>query len=119
MDLLGPPAQLLLRLLSSTQERARVTASNIANQNTPGYKRREHRFEELLADELGKSNPNLDKVRATTVVDSASPSRGDGNNVVLEDEMGAIQESALRYDLYAAMLRGRAAIVSSAIHGER
>lgn len=119
MDLLGPPAQLLLRLLSSTQERARVVAGNIANQNTPGYKRREHRFEELLANEMDKSHPNLTGIHAETVVDELSPARGDGNNVVLEDELGAIQESVLRYDLYAAMLRGRAAIVSSAIHGER
>ena len=41
-------SDLLLRLLSATELRARVISANIANQNTPGYTRQEVRFEEQL-----------------------------------------------------------------------
>ena len=38
---------LLLRLMSAATLRARVLASNLANQNTPGFKRQEVRFEDV------------------------------------------------------------------------
>lgn len=119
MDLLGSPGQLLLRLLSSTEERARVVAGNIANQNTPGYKRREFAFEELLAQEMEKGKHDLGHVMPKTLIDRDSPSRGDGNNVVIEQEVGYLRESSLRYDMYAAILRSRVSMVQSAINGDR
>ncbi len=119
MDLLGSPGQLLLRLLSSTEERARVVAGNIANQNTPGYKRREFQFEELLAEEIDKGKTKLSHVQPRTLVDRESDARGDGNNVVIEQEVASLRESALRYDMYAAILRSRVSMVQSAIQGDR
>lgn len=119
MDVLGSQGQLLLRLLSSAQESARVIAGNISNQNTPGYKRREHNFENLLANELQSSMPNLANVRPTTTTDELSPARGDGNNVVLETEINGLRETVLRYELYASMLANRSTLIRSAIHGDR
>ena len=119
MDVLGSQGQLLLRMLSSAQENARVVAGNISNQNTPGYKRLEHNFESLLADELKSSTPNLAGVEATTTTDEDSPARGDGNNVVLENEINDMRETVLRYELYASLLKNRATLIRSAIHGDR
>ena len=119
MDVMGSQGQLLLRLLTAAQESARVLAGNIANQNTPGYKRREHQFESLLADEMKSSTPDLGSVRATTVTDNETPSRGDGNNVVLENEVNGMRETVLRYELYAAMLKSRSTLIRSAINGDR
>ena len=119
MDVLGNQGQLLLRLLASTSERAKVIAGNISNQNTPGYLRREHRFEELLVEEMQSLAPDLSRVVAQTVEDEDTPTRGDGNNVTLEHEINDMRETALRYDLYAALLASRTKIVQSAIHGER
>lgn len=119
MDLLGSPGQLLLRLLSSTEDRARVVASNIANQNTPGYKRREFQFESLLAEEMDKGKHDMSNVMPKTLIDRDSPARGDGNNVVIEQEMGYLRETSLRFDMYAAILRSRVSMVQSAIHGDR
>ena len=119
MDVLGSQGQLLLRLLSAAQESARVIAGNISNQNTPGFKRREHNFESLLADELQSANPNLADIQAKTITDHISPVRGDGNNVVLEDEINGLRETVLRYELYATMLRNRTTLIRSAINGDR
>lgn len=119
MDVLGSQGQLLLRLLSSAQESARVIAGNISNQNTPGYKRREHNFESLLSDEMQSSIPDLPSVKPTTTTDEVSPARGDGNNVVLENEVNGMRETVLRYELYAAMLKNRSNLIRSAIHGDR
>ncbi|MFT7676839.1 MAG: flagellar basal-body rod protein FlgB [Planctomycetota bacterium] len=119
MDVLGSQGQLLLRLLSSAQENARVVAGNISNQNTPGYKRREHSFETLLADEMQSSTPDLAGIQPTTTTDELSPARGDGNNVVLENEINNLRETVVRYELYASMLKNRANLIRSAIHGER
>lgn len=119
MDLLGSPGQLLLRLLSSTEERARVVAGNIANQNTPGYKRRDYQFEALLAEEIDKGKTKLDHIQSKTVIDRESDARGDGNNVVIEQEVASLRESALRYDMYAAILRSRVSMVQSAVREGR
>jgi flagellar basal-body rod protein FlgB len=119
MDLGGPRTNLLLRLLSASSERARVIAGNLGNQNTPGYQRRDVQFESLLQEELVKRAPHLDEVRAELVVDTDTTGRPDGNNVVVEEEVSAMRENLLRYQLYATILRGQAKLIQSAIHGDR
>ena len=43
--------------------RQRALASNLANMETPGYRRQDVRFEELLAKELESSGPlDLDEI---------------------------------------------------------
>ena len=107
------------QVLGALTARSKMALHNIANQNTPGYKRREVQFEALLAQEMERSAPNLDAINPATVVDRTSAARGDGNNVVLETEMTDMREATLKYDLYAALLRSRTSIVRSAIREGR
>ncbi len=97
---------LLSRLLSATELRARVISGNIANQNTPGFKRQEVRFEDLLHDAMRRGE-HLALLQPEVHEDTLSPARPDGNNVSLELELNALRENRLLYETYVAMLEGR------------
>lgn len=105
---------LLQRLLSAASLRARIISANIANQNTPGYLRREVRFEDLLREQLS-SGDTLEEVEPDVVEDIQSPGRPDGNNVNLELELNALRENRLLYETYAAIVEGRGNIKKAAL----
>lgn len=115
----GVQADLLLRLMSAATLRARIIAGNISNQNTPGFKRREVRFEDALMRELGRPGGDPGKIRPEIVVDDDAPMRGDGNTVSPELEVSALRETRLLYELYAGILKGQTDLIRSAIHGDR
>ena len=119
MLLEGPKNDLLLRLLSAADSRARMLANNISNQNTPGYKRQELEFEDLLIAELRRPEPNLHRVEPQLVEDADAIARADGNNVSMEEELGRMRENRIMYELYTSILRGRMNLIRSAIHGDR
>jgi len=97
---------LLLRLLTASETRARVISANIANQNTPGYKRKEVQFEALLRDKLRQGQP-VDDVSIEVVEDAEAEARPDGNNVNLEVELNDLRQNRLLFETYAAILEGR------------
>ena len=119
MDFSRNHGELLTRLLQATEQRHRVLAGNIANQNTPGFKRRDVRFEKLLAEALDSPHADLERVAPELYTDEESRARADGNNVDLETEHARLRENLLRYELYSAIARGRSNILRSAIHGDR
>lgn len=65
--------------LDATELRSRTIANNIANINTPNYKRRYVTFEESLKNEINNA-------KIEVKVDKDSIVREDGNNVDLENE---------------------------------
>lgn len=119
MEVLGNHGDVLMRLLSAATERSRILAGNIANQNTPGYKRQSLQFEELLAQELESSRPTLHNIQPMKLVDTQSPGTPNGNNVNMEKEVAAMRENMLRYEMYSTILKGSTKLVESAIRGDR
>ena len=119
MDLSGPQSRLLLQLMSASSARGKVIANNIANQNTPGYRRQELLFEDLLRKEMSGVAPDLASIEPKLVTDTHSTSRADGNNVQMELEMSTLKENQILYNLYASMLTGRSRMMQSAIYGDR
>jgi len=110
---------LLMRLMSATSLRAKVLAGNVANQNVPGYKRQVVEFENLISQELQRGRPNLDKIEPQIITDTQSPARADGNNVFMEDEVSAMKENRMLYELYASILTNRLSLMRRAIEGDR
>ena len=110
---------LLVQLLSASTRRHEVLTNNLANQNTPGFKRQTLQFEDLLAQELQERKPDLLSVEPLLVEDELTPSSPDGNNVNLELEMTGIQQNRLQYELYSALLSGRAELLRTAIQDGR
>lgn len=98
----------LNKAASASWEREQLISNNIANADTPGYKRRDLDFESTLESELGKSkyvslddkvaNIHMDLLDAKTYIDNASYSyRLDGNNVDPEQENVELASETIRY----------------------
>lgn len=118
MDVVGGNAELLLRLMGAATERARVIASNIANENTPGYRRQVVRFEELLSGVLARGG-DAASIEPQVETDQLTPARPDGNNVVMELELNASRQNRLLYETYAAILQTQFELVRSGIESGR
>lgn len=118
MDALSKDSDILLRLLSASALRQRVLAANVANQNVPGYRRREVVFEDHLRQELERGR-TPDRLAIEVVTDPGAPANADGNTVQLEDELSAMRENRLLYEMYANLLSGRFRMMRSAIHSDR
>ncbi|MHC4263230.1 MAG: flagellar basal body rod protein FlgB [Planctomycetota bacterium] len=108
----------LLKLLELTGERSRALNGNVANINTPGYKRREVRFEEALRSALDRGKP-IESVQAETVVDETSPARIDGNNVDLERELALRAQNGVLRDAYLTMLETHYRMLDAAVRSGR
>src|SRR5262245_33250722 len=91
-------------LLSARQ---RVSAANIANADTPGYRARDVDFQAALGSRLASSRPVVREV-------DGLPVRNDGNNVSLDREARQLAENALRFNIAANLLRSRIRMIRSA-----
>ena len=109
----------VLQLMSATALRARVLANNVANLNTPGYRRQDVQFEEQLLEQLRKSHKGNPSVAPRIVVDHEATLRPNGNSVSLEHELTLSRENRAMFEVWAALLQGRMAMMSSAINGPR
>jgi len=92
--------------MQGQQIRKDVILNNIANVDTPNYKRKVVAFEESLKDSLRRAKtgekPDLDGVKITLrQVNKDLKYRLDGNNVDIEVEMLELYETSVRYDVMA------------------
>ena len=96
------------RAADASWTRETVIGNNIANVDTPGYKRQDVAFEDVLKRELQSSkydtlqkavdNVSLNKLEGRTYTDYASYSyRLDGNNVDIDTENVELASEQLRY----------------------
>lgn len=119
---------LLQQLLDATAVRHRVVAQNVANAQTPGYRRLEVDFEAELSRQVlskggyqaGPAESSLARANdiEPTVRESDEPSnRPDGNNVDIDKEMALLSKNALLYQTYAQVLASKLAMMRSAITG--
>lgn len=86
----------LSRALNRTTQRHGLLINNLANVNTPGYRRRDVDFAITLAQEEGRSTRQGEE-RVTGGV------RIDGNGVDLEQEVTALAETEIRYQMLTEM----------------
>jgi len=94
--------------LRANAVRGRVTANNVANVDTPGFKRSAVRFEEVLADRL-KSGQELDVKDLVSEVFRPldTPARRDGNDVSMDMEIGDMIKNGARHKAYIRLLAKR------------
>lgn len=98
----------LAALVDATALRHRVLAQNVANVNTPGYRRMDVSFEETLAKQIDRTGmPELDRHRAKIVFDESSPIRRDGNNVDIDVEMGAVSKNKLLHNTWIQIIQSK------------
>ena len=89
-------------------KRQQLTAANIANADTQGYKTKDIDFQFEFMSQMEGGSPNI-------IEASGLPVKNDGNNVVMERESRLLAENALRFNLASSLLRGQIHSVRSAI----
>ena len=115
----GIEHQLLGKLLHATALRQKVIAQNVANQNTPGYRRQVVEFEDLLARALERTPEKALDLEPVISTDELTPGKPDGNNVTLELEMNGMQQNRLLYEAYMNIGAMRMELIRAAIQDDR
>lgn len=105
LDVFGDTTFAVLgKALDAYSLRHRVSANNIANASTPGFKRSYVSFEEELGEVIrdGRGDGDrllkgLEGLDLSAKVDHLTESREDGNNVDMEQEIAEMSKNNLLY----------------------
>ena len=116
-------ATLLEKMLDVSSVKHKVIANNIANVNTPGYKKMEVSFADQLEKVLNKDSMNkFDTLQPKIVIskeDSSETVRNDGNNVDMDKEVSSLVKNTLSYNIYTQLLAKKFEGIKSAIESSR
>lgn len=115
--------------------RNEAIAQNIANVDTPGYKRKTVAFEQFLNDAIDNNGisgfrtdkrhipigrKNVGEVEPEVTEDNSSLSvRLDGNNVDIENEMADMAKNSIKYNVLTQSLSSRFRSMKSVINEGR
>ena len=92
-------------------------ASNVANLETPGYRRVDVRFGELLARALASSDPSdLSGIDPQLYQPGTTPVKANGNDVSWEMEVGEMVKNTLRHKAYVRLLSKKLSQIESAMN---
>ena len=116
---------MLNKTLDVSLLRQRVMANNIANSDTPNFKRTDLNFEAELKRALDSENvrpfpvkmthekhipfqraQDWNEVQPRRVLDYLTTSKNNGNNVDIEVEMMGVLQNQLRYTLMSQLVQG-------------
>lgn len=130
------PGNMLEKALKGSSLRHKVISNNIANINTPGYKRMEVSFESELAAAAeaeanrGSTYSAMTRTHPKHLLPSTEPIapnqirtvgdtslRTDGNNVDVDAEMAAMTKNQIYYSAIAQRISGYYTNIKSAIKG--
>lgn len=94
----------LEQLMTISANRQKVIAHNIANVDTPGYRRKELNFEEELLRAVEDNDITAMREVEGKITESMDPTlRNDGNNVDINKEMGQLNKNSMAYSLYTQL----------------
>ncbi|MDN5362880.1 MAG: flagellar basal-body rod protein FlgB [Moorella sp. (in: firmicutes)] len=127
-----PAMYVLEKSLDAATLRQRTIAHNIANVNTPGFKRYEVSFEGQLRQALGLE-PGLPLYRTdpyhlpmgggdltqAVIQDNTTTMREDGNNVDIDREMVDLAQNSLNFNFATQQLNTRLAMLRYVINEGR
>jgi len=94
--------------------RQTTLASNVANANTPGYRRQDVDFHGALkaAMDMGA---DVENVAFTPATDGSAPMQADGNAVDIDVENANLAKNGLEYEALVSVASARIAILKSAM----
>ena len=98
--------------------RQKAIASNFANFETPGYRRVDVKFKELLAACSGSPNAaKLSRAEPELYEPRVTPVKADGNDTSLEVEVGQMIKNSLRHKTYVRLLNKKYSQLELAMGG--
>jgi flagellar basal-body rod protein FlgB len=119
--------------ISAAEMRQKVISNNIANVDTPKFKRSEVVFEQLLQQSMGSDQPRIAGRRtnprhfvigssasvpeAEAVTDEHSIVNNNLNNVDIDREMSLLAKNQLSYNLYIQQMTHDVKMMRTAIEG--
>ncbi|MEK7289698.1 MAG: flagellar basal body rod protein FlgB [Planctomycetota bacterium] len=117
-------SNLLEKMMNVSATKHKVIANNIANINTPGYKRMEVSFEDQLSRAIqdapvGKLVNLQPKIVVSKDKEGSGSIRNDGNNVNIDSEITSLVRNTLSYNIYTQLLGKKMDMVKSAIDNSK
>lgn len=114
MELFDTTQVALERAMAGASQRHAAIAANIANVNTPGYRRRDVDFQGALQQAM-RSGKGPEAASFATTEDVSGPMRADGGSVDADAEGAALASNGLLQESLATIVKARTAIMTTAI----
>jgi flagellar basal-body rod protein FlgB len=97
--------------------RQTALASNVANANTPGYRRQDVDFHGALRSAMsaGDNGAGVESVAFSATTDSSAPMQADGNAVDIDVENATLAKNGLEYEALVSIAAARIQILKSAM----
>jgi flagellar basal-body rod protein FlgB len=121
--------KVLEQSLSASSLRHKVISNNIANVNTPGFKKSDVVFESKLQEALGNNKLAMSQTNekhldgrqssslAPSIISDSYSIRMDGNNVDIDAEMANLAKNNIYYDAVAQQISTYFSNLKSVIKG--
>jgi flagellar basal-body rod protein FlgB len=127
----SPQESILENALAASATRHKLISNNIANVNTPGFKRSDLPFEDVLTETMNQGQSQLSRTNARhiagrptggfgpqIITDSTTSVRTDNNNVDIDIEMANLAKNDIYYQSVAQTLGSYFSNLLSAIKGQ-
>jgi flagellar basal-body rod protein FlgB len=123
----------MLKTMDAAMLRSRTIANNLANVNTPGYRRVEVTFEDHLRDALDKTRlkgsltndrhmqigrKDLSQVNAEAYKPNDPTLASGVNNVDIDTEMAELAQTQIQFNFAAKIAKGSFNKINAAIQGK-
>jgi flagellar basal-body rod protein FlgB len=116
MEIFDTTQLALAAAMSGSAQRQNAIADNIANVDTPGYRRKDVDFHSALQGAMATGPSALEGLSFSPAEDqSAGPVRADGNTVDIDRESAAQASNGLEYEALSQVLKARDDILQTAI----
>ena len=115
----------LAKALDAAALRNRAISNNLANVETPGYRRLDVSFESELREALDapsfgpEHEADIDRIEAKVIRDGAQVAQANGNGVDVDREMARLSENTIQYQALLQSMSIKGAMVRAAIHEGR
>jgi flagellar basal-body rod protein FlgB len=105
----------LERAISGASMRQSVLANNLANAETPGFKRMDVDFHGALSEAMRAGDPHAIDATQFAPKQDQQTLRADGNGVDVDTESASMAKNGLEYEALVSVARARIDIVETAM----
>lgn len=119
MHIEGIMSDRLERYLDLTSDETKLTAANMANIDTPGYRAVGMDFEAEMSKAIGGAAADKGSSPVHVGFEDGLVARPDGNNVSMDRESLNLAEAQLKFRTGIALLRQQYQMTMDAIHADK